>query len=140
MSALARSRWLVAILLPLIEGRQHGWPLWTWLSLASADVLLTMFVVYQRRLRARGGAPLLELGLFRERTFSAGLLAQLFLACAQASFFVYLALYLQRSAALAPASEVWPRNMRRISAALITTGIVIGSRAAGIRGAPEMRP
>jgi len=33
-----------------------------------------------------------------------------------------------------------PRSMRRISAVLLTTGIVIASRAAGIRGAPEMRP
>jgi hypothetical protein len=33
-----------------------------------------------------------------------------------------------------------PRSMRRISTALVTTGIVIASQAAGIRGAPEMRP
>jgi hypothetical protein len=33
-----------------------------------------------------------------------------------------------------------PRSMRRISTALVTTGIVIASQAARIRGAPEMRP
>ena len=27
---------LTAIILPLVEGRQHGWPLWTWLSLGAA--------------------------------------------------------------------------------------------------------
>jgi hypothetical protein len=27
---------LTAIVFPLVEGRQHGWPLWTWLSLAAA--------------------------------------------------------------------------------------------------------
>ena len=26
---------LTAIVLPLIEGRQHGWPAWTWLSLVA---------------------------------------------------------------------------------------------------------
>src|SRR5689334_5720472 len=31
---------LSAVLLPLIEGRQHGWPLWTWLSLAAAPLVL----------------------------------------------------------------------------------------------------
>jgi len=37
---------LVAIMLSLIEGREQGWPLWTWLSLGLAAVLL---VGYGRR-------------------------------------------------------------------------------------------
>ena len=87
---------LVAVLLPLIEGRQHGWPLWTWLSFAGAAVLLGGFVAHQARLNRRGGgAALLDLSLFTQRSFSAGLLTQLFLASVQASFFAYLALYLQ---------------------------------------------
>jgi EmrB/QacA subfamily drug resistance transporter len=83
---------LVAILLPLIEGRQHGWPAWTWISLAAAPLILGDFVFHQRK---RGQGALLDLGLFRERAFSAGVVTQLFLASAQAAFFVYLALYLQ---------------------------------------------
>src|SRR5947199_11904 len=31
---------LTAILLPLVEGRQHGWPVWTWISLAIAPVII----------------------------------------------------------------------------------------------------
>jgi MFS family permease len=31
---------LVAIVLPLIQGREQGWPAWTWISLAIAPVLL----------------------------------------------------------------------------------------------------
>jgi EmrB/QacA subfamily drug resistance transporter len=91
---------LTAIVLPLIEGRQHGWPAWTWLSLAAAPLILSAFVAQQRRLARRGGAPLLELSLFSERTFSAGLLAQLVFWCGQASFFVVLALYLQQGRGL----------------------------------------
>jgi EmrB/QacA subfamily drug resistance transporter len=90
---------LVAVLLPLIEGRQHGWPLWTWVSLGAAPVILGAFVERQARL---GDAALLDLGLFRERAFAAGLATQLFLAGAQASFFVYLALYLQQGRGLDP--------------------------------------
>jgi predicted MFS family arabinose efflux permease len=90
------------VLLPLIEGRQHGWPAWTWISLGAAPVILGGFVARQARLRRRGEAALLDLGLFRERAFSAGLLTQLFLAGAQASFFVYLALYLQQGRGLDP--------------------------------------
>ena len=93
---------LAAILLPLIEGRQLGWPLWTWLSLAVSPVLLGVFLTRQHRLMREGRTPLLELSLFRERAFSAGLATQLFLACAQASFFVYLALYLQLGRGLGP--------------------------------------
>jgi MFS family permease len=83
------------VLLPLIEGRQHGWPVWTWLSFAAAPVLLGGFVAHQARLRRRGEPALLDLGLFTRRAFSAGLLTQLFLASVQASFFAYFALYLQ---------------------------------------------
>jgi EmrB/QacA subfamily drug resistance transporter len=93
---------LTAVLLPLIEGRQHGWPTWTWLSLAAAPLILAAFVAHQARLQRRGAGALLDLGLFRERTFTAGVLTQLFLACAQASFFVYLALYLQDGRGLNP--------------------------------------
>ena len=93
---------LTAVLLPLIEGRQHGWPLWTWISLAAAPFILADFAYQQAKLARRGGAALLDLGLFRQRPFAAGVLTQLFLACAQASFFVYLALYLQDGRGLNP--------------------------------------
>jgi EmrB/QacA subfamily drug resistance transporter len=82
---------LTAILLPLIEARQLGWPAWTWISLALSPAVIAIFLRRQRTL----DAPLLDLALFQERGFSAGLVTQLFLAAAQASFFVFLALYLQ---------------------------------------------
>jgi len=93
---------LVATLLPLIEGRQHGWPLWTWLSFVVAADTLIVFALHQRRLARRGGEPVLDLTLFRARAFSAGLVSHLMLACAQASFFVYLALFLQQGRGLSP--------------------------------------
>jgi EmrB/QacA subfamily drug resistance transporter len=93
---------LTAILLPLIEGRRLGWPDWTWISLALAPAILAAFVRRQQRLGDRGSDPLLQLSLFRERGFSAGLATQLFLASAQASFFVYLAFYLQLGRGLGP--------------------------------------
>ena len=93
---------LVAVLLPLIQGRQHGWPLWSWGLLAGAPIVLGLFLVHQRALARRGSAPLFDLGLFRERAFSAGLATQLALASVQAAFFVYLALYLQEGRGLDP--------------------------------------
>jgi MFS family permease len=40
---------LVLLVLPLTAGRDVGWPLWTWVSLASGIVLLAGFVAAQRR-------------------------------------------------------------------------------------------
>ena len=93
---------LVALVLPLVEGRQLGWPLWGWLCLGAAPLILGAFVVQQRRLDRQGGAPLLELGLFRQRAFAAGMLTQTVFWSGQASFFLILALYLQGGRGLSP--------------------------------------
>jgi predicted MFS family arabinose efflux permease len=87
---------LVATVLPLIEGQSEHWPLWTVLSFAAAAVLFGAFVGYQGWLGRRGGAPLIELDLFRERAFRAGLVAQLVFWMGQGSFFLVFALYLQQ--------------------------------------------
>ena len=91
---------LVAIVLPLIQGRQAGWPAWTWPSLAGGCLLLAAFAWYQYRVAARGGTPLIDPALFRERAFTGGLLAQLVFWTGQASFFLVLALYLQEGRGL----------------------------------------
>jgi EmrB/QacA subfamily drug resistance transporter len=86
---------LTAVVLPLIEGRAQGWPLWTWLGLAAAPIVLGVFGAHQRWLRNRGGEPLLDPALFRERAFTAGLLSTVAFFASMASFFLVLALYLQ---------------------------------------------
>jgi EmrB/QacA subfamily drug resistance transporter len=93
---------LVAIVLPLVEGRQQGWPAWTWISLGFAPVLLGACFFQQRTLARKGGAPLLSFELLRERAYSGGLLTQLFFWCGQASFFLVLALYLQTGRGYCP--------------------------------------
>jgi EmrB/QacA subfamily drug resistance transporter len=117
---------LTAIVLPLVDGRQHGWPLWTWISLGIAPLILALFVAQQRRLARRGGAPLIDLTLFRERTFSAGLLAQLVFWSGQASFFLVLALYLQQG-----------RGMTPLHAGLVFTILAVAYLAASL-GAPAL--
>ncbi|PZG22955.1 MFS transporter [Nonomuraea aridisoli] len=80
---------LVAILLPLIEGREQGWPLWTWASPVAAVVL---FAAYAGR---RHSSPLIDLTLFRERAFTAGLLTQLAFTMGMSAYFLIFALYVQ---------------------------------------------
>jgi EmrB/QacA subfamily drug resistance transporter len=86
---------LVAIVLPLVEGQQQGWPAWTFCCLAAAVPLLAGFALYQVRLATGNGSPLINLALFRERAFSAGVTISLTYQLMMASFFLLLALYLQ---------------------------------------------
>jgi EmrB/QacA subfamily drug resistance transporter len=91
---------LVAILLPLIDGRDHGWPAWTWASFAAAGVLMVVFGLYQRRVARRGGSPLVPPELFAVRAFTAGLVTEVLFFVTVASFFLVLALELQEGRGL----------------------------------------
>ncbi len=86
---------LVAIVLPLVEGRGYGWPLWTWLCFGAAAVLIGSFVRWERQVARRGRTPLVDMSLFGERAFGAGMLSTLAFFAGLASFFLVLALYLQ---------------------------------------------
>ncbi|MEV0115926.1 MFS transporter [Streptomyces sp. NPDC050844] len=44
---------------PLVLGQEKGWPLWSWLSLGAAAVVLALFCGYESRLSRGGGAPLI---------------------------------------------------------------------------------
>lgn len=82
---------VAAVVLPLTEGREHGWPLWTWVSFGLAPVLGAAFVRHQ----SRHAAPLVHLPLFRDRAFALGSLTGMTFALVPAAFFFVLALYLQ---------------------------------------------
>jgi EmrB/QacA subfamily drug resistance transporter len=100
VGALLLTVGLTAVVLPLVEGRQHGWPAWTWVAFGIAPLLLLGFVSHQRRLARHGGEPLLPPAMFRARSFTAGLVTQLAFWSGQASFFLVLALYLQQGRGL----------------------------------------
>jgi EmrB/QacA subfamily drug resistance transporter len=93
---------LAAVVLPLIEGREEGWPLWAWLCLAVSVPLFALFAAYEHRVPLRGGSPLIDLNLFRERAFTVGLLTQLLFFTGMASFFLVFALYIQLGRGLSP--------------------------------------
>ncbi|MEU5988630.1 MFS transporter [Spirillospora sp. NPDC047418] len=86
---------VVALVYPLIEGRQAGWPWWTAALFVLAPVLLAAFVVHERA-RARGGrALLLPLRLFADRGFSAGLIVQLSFQASMIGFLFVLSITVQ---------------------------------------------
>jgi EmrB/QacA subfamily drug resistance transporter len=79
---------LIAIVYPLVAAQPAVWCL-------AALPPLTAFVLYQRRLAARGGAPLVNPHLFTARSYTVGVLVSLAFQLTMASFFLVLALYLQ---------------------------------------------
>src|SRR5579864_8182299 len=91
---------LSALLLPLVQGRQQNFAGLTWWCIGGAALSLGLFVRHELRLSRRNAGPLLELHLFRDRSFSAGLITQLAFWSGMASFFVVLALYLQQGQGL----------------------------------------
>ncbi|MGI5285207.1 MFS transporter [Nonomuraea polychroma] len=93
---------LVAVVLPLVEGREQGWPPWTWLCLSAAAPLLAVFVRRQRRLAASGRSPLLDVAVFAEKGFAGGLVAVALLFGTSAGLSFVLALYLQAGLGLSP--------------------------------------
>jgi MFS family permease len=93
---------LIAVVLPLVEGRQAGWPAWSWAALASAVPLAIAFAVHQRRKADRGGVPLLNPRVFASWPLRAGLLTQTAFWCQQAASYLVLGLYLQQGRSLSP--------------------------------------
>jgi EmrB/QacA subfamily drug resistance transporter len=131
---------LVAVLLPLIEGRSQGWPAWTWLSFATAAGLL---IAYGRRPHP---SPLIDPAVFRLPAVTVGLAAQLAFTMTMAGYFLVFALYVQLGRGLdafeaglifAPigvgyltASLLAPRFTRRFGRQTIALGAV--TRAAAL--------
>jgi EmrB/QacA subfamily drug resistance transporter len=95
---------LVAVVLPLVDGRQAGWPLWSWVALGAAVPLGAAFVLHQRRKADRGGAPLLNPRVFSAWPLRAGLLTQTAFWCQQAASYLVLGLYLQQGRGLSALS------------------------------------
>ncbi|MFD5477522.1 MFS transporter [Streptomyces hawaiiensis] len=86
---------LAAVVVPLLEGREQGWPLWAWLSLIASVPLFALFITHQRRLAARNAAPLIDPGLFHERGFTVGVTAYFVYFMSMGSFFLLFAIYMQ---------------------------------------------
>ncbi|MGW5354615.1 MFS transporter [Streptomyces sp. NPDC004031] len=86
---------LLLLMYPLVQGRENGWPLWGYAMMAGGLAVLAVFVRYERAKAARDGSPLVELVLFRARSFAAGIGVQLVFGAACGIFFLVWTLYMQ---------------------------------------------
>lgn len=92
---------LTAVVVPLSQGRQQGWPVWVFLALASVPVLVAIFIWHERRLARLGGMPLVDLALFAAPRFRRGVLvATLFFFTT--SFYFLFGIYQQLGLGVEP--------------------------------------
>jgi MFS family permease len=66
---------MIAVVGPLIFGREQGWPVWALVVLPIGLIGLVGFFLFERRLAGQGGQPVLEVDALRPAGVKAGLLA-----------------------------------------------------------------
>lgn len=86
---------LLLLLYPLVQGRQLGWPVWTFVSMAAAVPMFAVFVFYERAKDRRDSSPLVRLSLFRNRAFAVGIAIAVTFFLGVTSFTLILTLFLQ---------------------------------------------
>ncbi|MEU3251252.1 MFS transporter [Streptomyces sp. NPDC006997] len=86
---------LLMLLYPLTRGHELGWPVWGYVSMGGALVVFGALVAYERRKSARDGSPLIELSLFRVKSFAAGIAVQTVFGIGLGVFFLVWTLYMQ---------------------------------------------
>ncbi|PLC12831.1 MFS transporter permease [Kocuria flava] len=95
VGALLLGTAVLALLLPFIEARAAT-SAWWWALLPAGAALLSAWLLWERRYRAAGRSPMVDLAIFRVRSFSYGsaLIGLYFLGVT--SVWVLLALYMQQ--------------------------------------------
>ena len=92
---------LAAIVVPLSEGRERGWPAWVFVALGCAPFLTAAFFRYEAALSRRGGMPLVDMALLRIPSFRRGVMvATLFFFTT--TFYLLFGLYQQEGRGMAP--------------------------------------
>ncbi|MFD1538791.1 MFS transporter [Nonomuraea guangzhouensis] len=113
---------LVAIVLPLVEGRSNDWPLWGWICLPGGVLALAALVGYESWRRIEH--PLLPAALFQRPAFGAGLLVQLLLGAGMSGFFLVFTIWLQAGQGYTP-SQAGVLMIAMSAGAFISAPVVV---------------
>jgi hypothetical protein len=87
---------VLLIVVPLVIGREEGWPGWAWASMAAGLAGVAAFVAVERDVTHRGGNPLLNLRVFEARGIGPAIGALTVGMMGYGGFLFSLALHLQR--------------------------------------------
>ncbi|HTI93451.1 MAG TPA: MFS transporter [Puia sp.] len=93
---------LFCLIYPLIQGRESGWPWWSFGLLLLSGIIFWLFIYDQRRKKAAGKAPLIDTSLFTFRDLNIGLGAVLFHFMVHTSYLLLSAVFLQNGLGLSP--------------------------------------
>lgn len=91
----ALSAAVLALVVPLVLGREEGWPAWCQALLLVGVLLVVGFAAVQRAVAARGGAPLVPPGLLRAPGLVPGAVTMFLLMLAYAGYLFSMTLHLQ---------------------------------------------
>ncbi|MGW0391192.1 MFS transporter [Streptomyces sp. NPDC003042] len=86
---------LVMLIFPLTHGRENDWPLWGFLCMGAVPFLFAGFIAYEKYKIKKDGSPLVELSLFKVKSFAGGIAVQLTFGLATGIFFLVWTLYMQ---------------------------------------------
>ena len=91
-----------ALVYPLIEGREDGWPAWSFALLVAGIVTLAGFAKLQARRARHGRTPLVEPSILRHRAYVAGLAVVLGFIGAMGGMMIALNVMFQTGLGLTP--------------------------------------
>ena len=114
------SLFLVSLILPLAEGQQLGWPAWIILLLIASLPLLGVFVLYERKRTDEGADPLIDMDLFKHRSFTVGMPLVILIYLTTSGFFFSFVLFLQSGLGFSPLNS-------GLSFAVINAGFIAAS-------------
>jgi EmrB/QacA subfamily drug resistance transporter len=83
---------MVCLIYPLVQGRELGWPAWSFAMMAGGLALLGVFAAVERR---GHGTPLIEPSLLRNRAFTSGLVVGVAFFSGFAGLLLVLSVFLQ---------------------------------------------
>jgi hypothetical protein len=83
------------LIYPLIQGREAGWPLWTYAMIVGSVAAFGMLVLWTRRVRRAGRDPLIEASIFSHRAYTAGVAGIVVFFAGMIGMLLVLTLFLQ---------------------------------------------
>ncbi|WP_338299240.1 MFS transporter [Pandoraea sputorum] len=89
------------LIVPLVEGRELGWPWWACAMLIACPIAGVAFCKYEVAYARRGGMPLISVALIRRPGLLSGLIGVLFFYVVSA-FFLTFSVYLQAALGMSP--------------------------------------
>lgn len=92
---------LSLLIVPLVEGRELGWPWWACAMLIACPIAGVAFCKYEVAYARRGGMPLISVALIRRPCLLSGLTGVLFFYVVSA-FFLTFSVYLQAALGMSP--------------------------------------